>query len=183
MPISHDREKLLNAIIYFSKNTKYCGKTKLYKLLFFLDFIHFKETGKSVTGLDYYAWDHGPAPQSLHEEFETPPTDIKSYISLVRSGESFTAIKAKKAFDGKHFTKRELRILSMLCEVYLKAKASDMEEISHLENAPWDITIKRKGKYHFIDYFLALDGSKDSLSPQEALERIRDRQQLDSAFK
>ncbi|MCK4554722.1 DUF4065 domain-containing protein [Candidatus Parcubacteria bacterium] len=29
------------------------------KLLYNLDYTHFKETGKSVTGLDYYAWEIG----------------------------------------------------------------------------------------------------------------------------
>ena len=45
MPIYHHREKLLNAIVYFANHTKSCGKTKLYKLLYYLDFTHFKETG------------------------------------------------------------------------------------------------------------------------------------------
>jgi hypothetical protein len=48
MIITNQREKLVNAIIYFCHNTKYCGKTKLMKLLYFLDFIHFKQTAKSV---------------------------------------------------------------------------------------------------------------------------------------
>ena len=38
MIIDHHREKLIDAIIYFVLNTKYCGKTKLFKLLYFLDF-------------------------------------------------------------------------------------------------------------------------------------------------
>jgi hypothetical protein len=49
-------EKLINSILYFIKKVKYPGKTKICKLLFNLDFTHFKETGKSVTGLNYYAW-------------------------------------------------------------------------------------------------------------------------------
>ena len=41
MLIEHNREKLINSIIYFISNTKYCGKTKLFKLLYYLDFMHF----------------------------------------------------------------------------------------------------------------------------------------------
>jgi len=62
MIITHQRDKLINAIIYLSSNTNYCGKTKLMKLLYFRDFKHFRQTGKSVTGLDYYAWEMGPVP-------------------------------------------------------------------------------------------------------------------------
>jgi hypothetical protein len=52
MLITHERDKLINAIIFFAKNTRFLGKTKLCKLLYFLDFEHFKETGRPVTGLD-----------------------------------------------------------------------------------------------------------------------------------
>lgn len=59
MLITHDREKLINTIIYFAIHVKKCGKIKLFKLLYFLDFEHYKQTGRSVTGLDYYAWKMG----------------------------------------------------------------------------------------------------------------------------
>ena len=53
MMVPHDRDKLINAIVFFAKNTKYCGKIKLIKLLYLLDFEHFRQTGRSVTGMDY----------------------------------------------------------------------------------------------------------------------------------
>ncbi|EQD73859.1 hypothetical protein B1A_04740, partial [mine drainage metagenome] len=62
MLISHEREKLINAIIFFAIHTRFLGKTKLFKLLYFLDFEHHKETGRSVTGMDYFAWKMGPVP-------------------------------------------------------------------------------------------------------------------------
>lgn len=37
--ININKEKLQNAIIYFSRHTKHCGLTKVMKLLYFLDFI------------------------------------------------------------------------------------------------------------------------------------------------
>jgi len=89
MIITHHREKLINAIIYFANNTKRCGKTKLLKLLYFLDFRHFKQTGKSVTGLDYYAWDMGPVPKDLYNELDAMKPDLKSAIKeLPKEGEA-----------------------------------------------------------------------------------------------
>jgi hypothetical protein len=55
MLITYERNKLINAIVYFAQNTQHLGKTKLFKLLYLLDFEHFRQTGRSVTGLDYYA--------------------------------------------------------------------------------------------------------------------------------
>ncbi|WP_423905919.1 hypothetical protein [Candidatus Spongiihabitans sp.] len=40
----------MNAIAYFSRNTKYCYTIKLFKLLYFLDFEHYRQTGSSVAG-------------------------------------------------------------------------------------------------------------------------------------
>lgn len=92
-------------------------------------------------------------------------------------------IKAKKPFNGKHFTKRELRILKNICEIFRDAKAEDMVEASHMPNEPWDTTKKSKGMYSLIDYSLALDSSIESITKEEAKERIRDEEQLESAFK
>lgn len=58
------REKLLHAILFFSSRVKTPSKVKIFKLLYFLDFEHFKETGRSVTNLDYYAMTLGQFPKT-----------------------------------------------------------------------------------------------------------------------
>jgi len=49
MLIGRERQKLIQACVYFAANTQGCGKVKLFKLLYLLDFAHFRETGRSVT--------------------------------------------------------------------------------------------------------------------------------------
>ena len=83
MLINHERQKLINAIIYFANNTRYLGKIKLCKLLYFLDFEHFKQTGRPVTGLDYFAWPMGPVPVSLYNETSSPEPDMGSQILFI----------------------------------------------------------------------------------------------------
>src|ERR1700730_10448814 len=68
MIVSREREKLINAIIYFVRSTKHCHTLKLFKLLNFLDFEHYRQTGQTVTGLTYAAFPHGPVPPSLFDE-------------------------------------------------------------------------------------------------------------------
>ena len=87
MFVSHHREKLLNAIIYFIVNTKRCHTLKLFKLLYFLDFEHFRQTGQSVTGLRYVAWPKGPAPDELWHELDDPKPDLAAAISITRRSE------------------------------------------------------------------------------------------------
>ena len=79
---SHSREKLLHAINYFAYNTKYCGKVKLFKLLYFLDFQHYMEVGRSVTSTEYFAWKMGPVPVALQDEFENPSGDMLDAMNV-----------------------------------------------------------------------------------------------------
>src|SRR5258708_26258226 len=80
MIINNDRKKLIAAIMYFAKNTNKCGKTKLFKLLYFLDFEHFRQAGRSVTGLSYYAWKMGPVPVALMDEMSVPEPDLAERV-------------------------------------------------------------------------------------------------------
>jgi len=184
--INHNREKLLNALIYFSKNTKVCGKTKLFKLLYFLDFIHFRETGKSVTGLNYYAWDKGPVPQDLFHELKQPYKDLQETVILLKRAEDeddkLCRVIAKKPFDPSFFSRRELKIMKDLSFIFKGALAKDMVEITHLSGTPWDKTIKEKGPGKRIDYSLAVDGSKGSLSWEEIQERISEAKEVTQIF-
>lgn len=164
MLITHQREKLADAIIYFVKNTKYCGTTKLFKLLFFLDFIHFRETGKSVTGLEYVTWPKGPAPRALWVEIKEGLKEPLSNAVIFQSPmedetRKLTRISLKRPYDGRFLTKRETRIMRNLSEVFLEATADQMVEVTHLKNSPWSKTLKTKGIKSKIDYWLAVDGS------------------------
>ena len=77
-----ERKKLLEAMVFFLKNTKHCGAVKLFKLLYFLDMLHYRETGRPVTGLIYKALPYGPVPTDLYEEFSAPQRDLSGTIAI-----------------------------------------------------------------------------------------------------
>lgn len=160
MLVSHEREKLINAIIFFAKNTRFLGKTKLCKLLYFLDFEHFKETGRSVTGMDYFAWKMGPVPVDLYEEVDMPEADLAEKVEFAetptRNG-SMLVVRPVAEFDNSHFSKREMRIMRALSEEFRDTRADDMIEATHLENRPWHKIYVEDGKrQQQIPYDLAL---------------------------
>jgi len=158
MLIRHDRNKLINSIIYFQKNVDNCGKIKLFKLLYFLDFEHYKTAGRSVTGLEYSAWKNGPAPMKLHIEIEHAPKPdmIKSIEFDTNQGQRLD-ITPLVEFDKSNFTKREFKLLEKLCKEYKTALAGDMIEATHVPNEPWDKVFKASNfKNEIIPYDLAL---------------------------
>jgi uncharacterized phage-associated protein len=183
MIVTHHREKLINAIIYFANHTKYCGKTKLLKLLYFLDFKSFKQTGKSVTGLDYFAWQMGPVPRGLFEELSCKmKPDMRSAIHDLAAGESFQQIRPKKKFESQYFSKKEMNLLEEIAFIFKDAKADAMVESTHLKNEPWDKTLKEKGEFQKIDYMLAIDSDLASLPYDEAKERLKERSEMYKIF-
>ena len=183
MIVTHHREKLINAIIYFANHTKYCGKTKLLKLLYFLDFSHFKQTGKSVTGLDYFAWEMGPVPKDLFEELtDHMKPDMRASIHDLPAGEGFQQIQPKKKFDSQYFSKKEIKLLENLAFIFEDAKADTMVESTHLKNEPWDRTLKEKGEFNKIDYMLAIDSDIVSMPYGEAKERVQERSEMYKIF-
>ena len=189
--INHDREKLINIIIYFAKNTKYCGLTKLFKLLHFADFLHFKETGRSITNLSYDAWRYGPVPGNLYKEFKSEklPEDLKKSISIIniqyddplRYDRSIIKVKPKIKFDDFHLSKREKRIVDEVATTFRDVTAKEISKISHMPKSPWHITIEQKGEYSNIDYILAIN-NPGSINKEEAKEIERDHEKIREFF-
>ena len=141
MLISRDREKLVNAIVFFASNTRHCGKTKLFKLLYLLDFHHFRATGRSVTGLEYRAWKHGPVPFELVQEWDAFEPDLAAAIDVVPEpvyDHDRLRIEPKAEFDDRHFTKRELQLMQELAERHHDEMTRPLVGLTHEERGPWD---------------------------------------------
>lgn len=172
---THEREKLINAIVFFAEKTKHCGKTKLFKLLFLLDFGHFRRTGRSVTGLAYYAWDRGPVPADLYNELDDEPSaDFSSAVDIVPervANYQQLKIVPKRAFDPAHFSTRELHLLDSIAAVYRDKTAKEMVDVTHAENGVWDrVYANGAGRWAPIPYELAVEGENAALVIEKSRE-------------
>jgi uncharacterized phage-associated protein len=165
MFVSRNREKLINAIIFFSQKTKHCHTLKLFKLLNLLDFEHFRQTGKTVTGLDYSAWDNGPVPSALYEEIKAGiKDDLASAVTIREQRDEFSDkllrrdIKPKANFHSGIFTPRERSIMECLAEIFQEARGDDMRDFSHIKGLPWkSVYGKGEGRYKPIDPALSFN--------------------------
>ncbi len=163
MIITHHRDKLVQAIIFFAQHTKHCGKTKLFKLLYLFDFEHFRTTGRSVTGLKYYAWEKGPVPVALEDEWCEFKPDLASAIQIKPErlfSYSRQTVVPQIPFDDSYFSKRELKLMCEIAEKYHDHVATDMVDVTHAENGAWDkVWANGEGHNQLIDYRLSLEGS------------------------
>ncbi|WP_416268832.1 Panacea domain-containing protein [Burkholderia cepacia] len=186
MLTNHDRQKLVEAVLFFATNVKKLGKVKLFKLLYFLDFEHFRDTGRSVTGMDYVAWKMGPVPEALHNELSALDTSGGEWFGKVEFGTRQTRngpmlhIQPLGAFDQSFFTKRELRILERLATEFKNSDANDMIEATHLENLPWNQVYVKEGKKRgHIPYEYALRKQETA----EMTSLVKERSDLIAALK
>lgn len=157
---SHEREKLVNAIIFFAGRTKYCGKIKLIKMLYLLDFAHFRQTGRSVTGLEYHAWRMGPVPIDFFQEWDDFGDDLAQAIDVVPK-QVFDFVREqvvpKRHFDDSHFTPRELRLMDQLAERFGDDYSKPLINVTHDERGPWSaIWDDGRGQNQRIPYQLAI---------------------------
>lgn len=189
---TYEREKLLNAIIYFAANTANCGKTKLYKLLFLLDTSHYQQTGRSITGMDYYAWKLGPVPADLDNEIDSEaastdesPDESALWDAIGIKPEWFMnyplfKIVPKKPFDPDYFTNREISLLEELASKYKDKSAKEMVDITHEPNGPWArVYSEGSGKYERIPFELSLEGDNAA----RTLEKAKEHESMKEYFK
>ena len=183
------RKKLLNAVLFFAKNTKHPNMTKLSKLLYFLDFTHFGQTGYPSIGLKYYSYKKGPVPKDFWLEVKdgNVPDDFKGKLALVPKPDDFEPSFREIEFraianpEMSVFTPREVAILNKLAFVFKNVKARDISEISHLPKQPWDVTIKEQGQNRPIDYLLAID-DQSQVSLDDARESLKEHLEVVSNF-
>jgi uncharacterized phage-associated protein len=174
MLISHNREKLINAIIYFCKETS-CNKLKLYKLLYHLDFRHYAQTGRSVTGLEYFAWPMGPVPVELQDEIKSPREDLKEKVEFsfppLMGPSQAVEITPKAEFDPSVFTKREMALLKEVADEFALSYADEMIYSTHLPGNPWDRVFNQEGrKQKKIPFEYALSGEDAEEVKEAAIE-------------
>lgn len=160
-----ERKKLFEAAAFFLRHTQYCGAVKLFKLLYFLDMLNFRETGRTVTGLTYTALPYGPVPLSLYNEFRAPHADFADAFTIEsppakeeQTKPPVTAIRPKRPESDQFLTVREKRICGELADIFLEATADQMSDVSHAKGGPWDkAKNKNPGKWkEVIDFFDAL---------------------------
>ena len=182
---------MLNAVLFFAKETKHANITKISKLLYFLDFTHFKQTGYPSIGLKYYAFEKGPVPKDFWLEVKdgNVPEDFEDKLALIPKRDeiapNFKEIefkaKTKTNPDLSVFTPREIKILGDLAFIFRDAKAWEISEVSHLLNQPWDITRRQKGVNSPIDYLLAIDKKAD-INLEDAEESLKEHFEIVSNF-
>lgn len=126
-------ERLKNVMLFV---TGYFGEvffTKMNKILFYIDFVKYRETGSSLTGLSYRAIDFGPVP----ERWEKVYSEFDDIVQEPRIAGDFEGcvLTSKSKCDKSVFSENELAIMQMVCVRFSSCTAYEMTRLSHEEPA------------------------------------------------
>lgn len=128
-------EKICNMVAFFGEKLS-PFKTKMNKLLFYSDFLMYRESCFSMSGLKYQAIQRGPVPvnfQSLYD-FLCNKNIIK--INTVDFGEYYgEQIINSITFDDELFSNKELEILRYVAEKFESINSTQISDLSHIEKA------------------------------------------------
>lgn len=149
-------EKITEMVVYFSDKLS-PFKTKMNKLLFYADFLMFKQSCFSISGMRYKAIEMGPVPINFQSIFEylANKNEIDIFTTEFPQGYIGEQFKAKndRPFRVELFSENELNVLEKVANVFKPTSTNQMIEISHLEEA-WKKNEKNKS---VISYEYAFD--------------------------
>lgn len=125
--------RMKNLLLYILGQLGDTFQTKMNKVLFYIDFLSYRERGMAISGLAYQALDFGPVPlrwDRVYSAFD----EIEQQPRLVHDQESI-ALTSTDSADMSHFSQQEIAIIDEVCNKLRKVSAHDISEMSHKEPA------------------------------------------------
>lgn len=145
-------DRLKNIMLYILEKCGEVWYTKMNKLLFYIDFVSYREQGTAMTGLTYKAISYGPVPDRWDKVYSEFPEIIQELRPV---GEyTGSVLKSNANSDTSLFSDAELKIMDMVCSSMGSYTARALSELSHKEDA-W-ITNKEAHSYIPFDSAFSL---------------------------
>lgn len=150
-------EKFSEMVIYFTEKLE-PWKTKLNKLLFYADFLHYRQYGYALSGVRYRAINMGPVPNNFNSIYDYLANNDFIDICMTEfedghTGDQFKPNPARK-FNPLLLSQSEIEILSFVSEKFKNTSVKEIIDISHNEDA-WKENFNNGRK--LIDYHYGFD--------------------------
>jgi len=134
---SFDLDRIINMIVYIAEESKGVFTTMLNKLLFYSDFINFKNCVRSISGANYVHLPLGPVPNDYDwiiayaiEERLLMPEEI-----AYPSGASGIQYKALVPVNESVFTKEEIKTMDLVIDYFKDFNCQQIKNRAHEEKA------------------------------------------------
>ena len=130
-PVSSKRLK--NLLLYVLEQMGETFQTKMNKVLFYIDFLSYRERGMAISGLAYQAIDFGPVPQRwdrIYSAFD----EVEQHLKLVQ-GQECVALTSNAKADMSGFSAEEMIVIDEVCKIMKNLSSRAISKMSHEEPA------------------------------------------------
>ena len=131
-----EERKFGELILYLAKLSEAdpkCGRTKLNKLLFYVDFRAYERFGVSVSGQRYQKRDYGPTAASFMPVVRCLEDEQACvWVDRTYHGKPMKKLIARREPDVKVFRPEEVDLIHEVSEEFLPFDARDMTNKTHL---------------------------------------------------
>jgi Protein of unknown function (DUF4065) len=108
------------------------GATKLNKVLFFADFLHYRTTGASISGQAYFKLAHGPAPRALKPALAEMIAEGHCVVeSRPHHKREQKRVVCQRAARRNLFSAEELETIARVLAALRSKNASQVSDLSH----------------------------------------------------
>lgn len=143
--------KLFDMVSYIVSEVGEVFPTKLNKVMFYVDFSHFRKSGESISGLQYKALNFGPVPNHYATIYDNIAALDKRVIEA--HGMVSTLLSCSETGFGKLLSSAEIDTVDKVVSVIRNLNVSEIIAASHKEDG-WQ---KYSPAHAFIPYDEAFD--------------------------
>ncbi len=141
-----DYLRYVAVVVWLCRHLEFVSATSLNKLLFYVDFLHFKSEAVSLTGAAYRRVQHGPVPAAYGDLQQLMELHRFIEVEEVQYQNGRTGMEFRLGPKGEgmktEFSPRELRVLEAVSEQFKNVTPGDIRDYSHQESA-WKDTEDR----------------------------------------
>lgn len=139
-----DKAKLGNAVVYIAEKIENLSKTKLLKLLFFMEEYSVCRFQTPFLGMQYEIWQAGPVIKDVFVDLSETPILLDGYVEKVNK-EGNTYIRSIRKFSDDEFSDNDMLVMDEIISKYGNRTATELVKITHKEGSLWYNTAKRNG--------------------------------------
>ena len=125
--------RLKNLLLYVLGQMGETFQAKMNKVLFYIDFLSYRERGMAISGLAYQAIEFGPVPQRWDRVYSAFD-EVEEQLRLVQ-GQECMSLKAGAEADMSAFTEAEMAVIDEVCGKLRDMTSRAVSKLSHEETA------------------------------------------------
>lgn len=142
--------RLKNLLLYILGQMGETFQTKMNKVLFYIDFLSYRERGIAISGLAYNALEFGPVPQRWDRVYSAFD-ELEEQLRMVQ-GQECMSLKTSVKADMNGFSEQEMAVIDIVCKKMKNLTSRAATKLSHEEPA-WKENIGKPITIPFIGAF------------------------------